>query len=94
MSRTDGKPAIEIVYGTVSFKKSDFYEYTREKIPEDLVRAAMMEELHDVSEKTFWAAADYSEMKSNADATFVRMHWVLCNKGAKGSRCASKIGRV
>ena len=33
----------------------------------------MMEELNEFSEKTVWAAADYSEMKSNNDATFVRM---------------------
>ena len=45
------------------------------------MQAAMMEEFKYFSEKTIWAAADYSEMKSNADATFVRMRWVLCKKG-------------
>ena len=47
----------------------------------DLVQATMMEELNYFYEKTVWAAADYSEMKSNADAIFVRMRWVLCDKG-------------
>ena len=30
MSRTEGKPTIEIVYDTVNFKQTDFDEYTRE----------------------------------------------------------------
>ena len=40
-----------------------------------------MEELNYLSEKTMWAAAEYPETKANTDATFVRMRWVLCNKG-------------
>ena len=36
----------------------------------ELMQAAMMEELNYVSEKTVWAAAEFSEMKANTDATF------------------------
>ena len=80
MNRTKGR-AIDIVYDPSKFKTCDFDEYTGEILPMELVQAAMMEELNYFSDKTVWAAADYSEMKSNADANAVRMRWVLCNKG-------------
>ena len=57
-----------------------FDEYTGEILPMEIVQAAMTEELTDFSEKTGWAATDYSEMKANPDATCVRTRWVLCNK--------------
>ena len=79
MNRTKSR-AIDIVYESASFKTCDFDEYTGQILPMELVQAAMMEELNCFSETTVWAAADYSEMKPNADATFVRMRWVLCNK--------------
>ena len=80
MNRTKGC-AIDIVYDSLNFKTCYFDVYTGEILPLELVQAAMMEELNDFSEKTMWAAAEYSETKANTDATFVRMRWVLCNKG-------------
>ena len=80
MNRTKGR-AIDIVYDSSNFKTCYFDEYTGEILPLELVQAAMMEEINDFSEKTMWAAAEYSETKANTDATFVRMRWVLCNKG-------------
>ena len=52
MSRTDEKPAIEIVYDTVKFKQTDFDEYTEYLLPEGLARAAILEELDYFSEKS------------------------------------------
>ena len=60
-----------------------FDEYTGEILPMELVQAAIMEELNYFSEKTFWAAAEYSEMKANTNSAFARMRWVLCNKGGE-----------
>jgi hypothetical protein len=41
----------------------------------------MIEEMSYFSEKTVWTAADWAEMKSSKDATFVKLRWVLRNKG-------------
>ena len=49
------------------------------------MRATIMEELDYFSEKVVWDAADYGEMKSDSTSTFVRMRWVLCNKGNEAS---------
>ena len=76
MNRTKGR-AIDIVYDSSNFKTCYFDEYSGEILPFELVRAAVMEELNYFSEKTVWAAAEYSEMKANTDATFVRKRWVL-----------------
>ena len=73
--------AIDIVYDSSNFETRYVDEYTGEILPLELVQAAMMEELNYFSEKTMWPAAEYSETKANTDATFVRMRWVLCNKG-------------
>ena len=69
------------MYDTENCKQTDFDEYTGYVLPEGPVRAAIMEELGYVSEKVIWAAADYGEMNSDSTSTFVRMRWVLCNKG-------------
>ena len=80
MNRTKGR-AIGIMYDSSNLKTCDCDKYTGEILPLELVQAAMMEELNYFSEKTMRAAAEYSEIKANTDATFVRMRWVLCSKG-------------
>ena len=58
MQRTRGR-AIDIVYDSSNFKSCYFNEYAGETNPIELMQAAMIEELNDVSEKTVWAATDY-----------------------------------
>ena len=41
----------------------------------------MIEEMSCFSEKAFWTAADWADMKSSKASTFVRMRWVLCSNG-------------
>ena len=76
-----GGGEVEVDFNTMNFKTQYFDEYTGEPLPNDLVRAAMIEEMSYFSEKSVWTAADWADMKSSKDATFVRMRWVLCNKG-------------
>ena len=78
MQRTKGR-AIDVIYGSSNFKNCYFDNYTDEVFP-TLLQAAIVKELNYFSEKVVWAAANYSEIKSNGDAAFVRMRWVLCNK--------------
>ena len=60
-------------------KQTGLDSYTWEIVPEDLVRAAIMEEFDYVSEKTVLAAAECSEMKSDSSSIVVcRMRWVFC----------------
>ena len=72
---------MQVVYDQINFKKAYYDEYTGEQLPEDLVRAAIIEELNYFSEEGVWENADYAELKGNPKATHVRMRWVLCNKG-------------
>ena len=69
------------MYDSSDFKTCYFDEHTSEILPLELIQVSMMEELSYFSEKTVWAATEYSETKANTDATFVRMRWVLCNQG-------------
>ena len=41
----------------------------------------MIEEMAYFSEKAVWTAAEWQDMKREADSSLVRMRWVLCNKG-------------
>ena len=76
MNRTEGR-AIDIVYDSSNFNTCNFDEYTVKILPMEFMQAAMMKELNCFPEKTVWAAADYSELKVNTDATAVRMRCVL-----------------
>ena len=76
-----GGGEVEVDFNTLKFKSQYFDECTGEPLPNHLVRAAMIEETSYFSEKAVWTAADWAHMKSSKDATFVRMRWVLCNKG-------------
>ena len=72
---------IEVDFNTIDFKTQHFDECTGEPLPNHVVRAAMIEEMLYFSEKAAWTAADWADMESSKDSTFVRMRWVLCNKG-------------
>jgi hypothetical protein len=72
-----GGGEIEVDFNTMNLKTQYFDEYTGEPLPNHLVRAAMIEEMSYFSEKTVWTAADWADMKSSKDATFLRMRWVL-----------------
>ena len=76
-----GGSKVKVDFNTLNFETQYFDEYTGEPMPNHLVRAAMIEEMSYFSEKANWTAADWADMKSSKDATFVRMRWVLCNKG-------------
>ena len=77
----NGGGEIEADLNTIKFKTQYFDEYTGEPLPSHLVRAAMIAQMSYFSEKTVWTAADWADMKSSKDSIFVRMRWVLCNKG-------------
>ena len=84
--KTNGGGEIEVDFYTIKLKTQYFDEYTGEPLPNHLVRAAMIEEMSYVSEKAVWTAADWADMNSSKDATFVNMRWVLCNKGTSSSQ--------
>ena len=65
-----GGGEIEVDFNTISVKTQYFDEYTGEPLPNQLVRAAMIEEVPYISEKAVWTAADWADMKSSKDATF------------------------
>ena len=69
----------KITYDALNFKKAYYDEYTGELLPEKLVRAAIIEELHYFSDEGVWQGAEYSELKQNPKGTHVRMRWALCN---------------
>ena len=79
--QTTGGGQQEVVFTKDNFKAQYYDEYTGEPLPNDLVRAAMIEEMSYFSEKTVWTAAKWSDMKGSEDSSLVRMRWVLCNKG-------------
>ena len=92
MKKTSGG-TIKIVYDELNFKKAYYDEYTGEKLPEKLVRDAIIEELNYFSEKGVWESAEHAEMKGNPKATHVRMRWVLCKQGGREMPgCEGDIG--
>ena len=56
------------------------------------MREAIIEELNYFSEEGVWEGADYNELKSNPDATHVRMRWVLYTKG--DAQCLDVLARL
>ena len=55
-------------------------EYTREVLPEHLVRAAIVEEL-EYCNKVVWELDDAKAVLGNKDSKVIRTRWVMCNKG-------------
>ena len=71
---------IEIEYDEKNFRKQYRDEYTNEVLPDDLVRAAIREELNYFN-KVVWHISSEQEALKVADSKVVRCRWVLCNKG-------------
>ena len=64
MKKTTGGTR-QIVYDQINFKKAYYDEYTGEQLPEELVRAAIIEELNYFSEEGVWENAKYAKLNSN-----------------------------
>ena len=71
---------IEISFDPRNFKPMYRDEYTNEILPEDLVRAAICEELTYFNDRV-WQITDLKTAEGYPDAKVVRCRWVLCNKG-------------
>ena len=63
---------IEVDFNAIHVKTQYFDEYMGEPLPNDLVRAAMIQDMSYSSKKAVWTAADWADMKSTKDSTFVR----------------------
>lgn len=81
MSRYNNNAKHRIDFEETQFKQAYIDEYTGEILQNDLIKAAMIEELTYLSEKEVWMIEDISKMKEIADNVFVRCRWVLSNKG-------------
>ena len=71
---------VEISFDSRNFKPVYRDEYTNEVLPDDLVRAAICEELTYFNDRV-WQITDIKTAESYKDAKVVRCRWVLCNKG-------------
>ena len=75
-----GGGQVKIVYQATQFKDSYVDEYTRERLPLDLVKQAIIEELNYFNERV-WELADAKKVLGDSESKAVRTRWVICNKG-------------
>ena len=68
-----GGGELQVELTTINFKAQYFDENTGEALPNDLVRAARIEEKSYFSEKAVCTATEYADMKATKDSTFVCM---------------------
>ena len=71
---------MRIHYEPHSFRAQYLDEYTREVLPNDLVQAAIVEELQYFN-KVVWELDDAKAVMGNRDSKVIRTRWVMCNKG-------------
>ena len=71
---------VRISYEAVNFKAQYVDEYTREPLPLELVKAAIIDEL-DYSNSKVWEVADARAVMKDKASKLVRTRWVICNKG-------------
>ena len=74
-----GGGSLPIEYSSHNFKTIYRDEYTGEELPNDLVRAAMEEELNYFNLHV-WDAVEKKLSYRTDDFKLVRMRWVICNK--------------
>ena len=75
-----GGGTVTIKYEATNFRERYLDEYTREVLPLDLVKAAIVEELNYFNERV-WEVADEAEASRAPGYKLVRSRWVICNKG-------------
>ena len=68
-----GGGELQVEFNTANSKTQYYDECTDEAPPNELVRAAMTEEMSYFSENTAWTAAEYADMTATKKPPFVRM---------------------
>ena len=90
MPSVDGNP-VPIFFEPVHFRETYLDEYTREPLPRDLVRQAIIEELKYFNSRVR-ELDDAQRVMANQDSKVIRTRWVMTNKGGFGE--AGREGKV
>ena len=78
--KADQTKGFHVNFKDECFKSQYLDEYTREVLPQHLVKEAMIDELSYWNSQV-WQATPLKAAKTEEDAKIVRTRWVLCNKG-------------